>query len=63
MGMNVLRPYVPEKELELTVDTFLATVQGAYVASGKPRERTRLVRFALERLVGAAAFRIGNQQE
>lgn len=55
MARNVLRPYVDEDELEITVVTFLATVQGVFVGYMKPRVRKDIVRFALDKLMHSSS--------
>ena len=52
MLTNVLRDKVPEDELEVTVDTLLATFQGALLRPHTPADLRRIVRHALRRLVG-----------
>jgi AcrR family transcriptional regulator len=52
MLTNVLRDKVPARELEPTVDTLLATLQGALLRRNTPGERKRIVRYALKKLVG-----------
>ena len=51
MLTNVLRDKVPEAELEATVETLLATLQGALLTDHTPAERRRIVKFALAKLV------------
>ncbi|HEX8086804.1 MAG TPA: TetR/AcrR family transcriptional regulator [Solirubrobacteraceae bacterium] len=52
MLTNVLRDKVPPGELEPTVDTLLATFQGALLRPHAPDDLRRTVRYALRRLVG-----------
>ena len=52
MLTNFLRAKVGEDDLEETVATLLATVQGALIGDRSPKERERIVRFAVARLVG-----------
>ncbi len=49
---NALRGHVPDEDLAVAVETFRATVEGAYAKGLRPRERRRVLRFALERLTG-----------
>jgi TetR/AcrR family transcriptional regulator, cholesterol catabolism regulator len=55
MLSNALRPHVPEAELEVAVETFRATAQGAFVQGLEPVARRRLLRYALERLMRPGA--------
>lgn len=48
---HFLEPLVPEDELELATTTLVATVQGAYLGAD-PKERRRLIVYALEKLTG-----------
>lgn len=52
MLTNVLRDKVPPRELEPTVDTLLATFQGALLRPHTPEELRRTVRYALKKVVG-----------
>ena len=52
MLTNVLRDKVPARELEATVDTLLATFQGALLRRHTPEVLRSVVRFALRKLVG-----------
>jgi AcrR family transcriptional regulator len=49
---KVLRKYIDESDVELAVDTFAATVEGAFARSLNAAERKRLFSFALQRLIG-----------
>lgn len=50
MLSNVLRDYVPTAELPLAVETFRATVDGAFVKGLDKRSRRELLAFALGQL-------------
>jgi AcrR family transcriptional regulator len=52
MLTNVLRGRVPDADLDATVATLLATIQGVLLADHTKAERKRIVGFALERLAG-----------
>ncbi|HEX8122554.1 MAG TPA: helix-turn-helix domain-containing protein [Solirubrobacteraceae bacterium] len=52
MLTNVLASRVPERDLEATVETLLATIQGVLFGDQTPEERERVVGFALQRLTG-----------
>ena len=52
MLTNVLRDKVPARDLEPTVDTLLATFQGALLRPHTPDELRRTVRYAVRKLVG-----------
>jgi AcrR family transcriptional regulator len=51
MLANVLRGHVSEDELPIAVETFRATVEGTFAKGLSRRERRRVLRFALERLL------------
>ena len=51
LARHMLESLVPPDELEVATHTLIATIQGAYL-SADPRERRRLVRYALEKLTG-----------
>ncbi len=51
MARHVVEPLVPAAELEIAATTLIATMQGAYLTAD-PKERRRLVRYALEKLIG-----------
>jgi TetR/AcrR family transcriptional regulator, cholesterol catabolism regulator len=51
MLSNALRDHVSADELPLAVETFRATVEGAFVKGLERRERRRVLTFALERFV------------
>jgi AcrR family transcriptional regulator len=51
MLTGVLRGHVPDRELDVAVETFRATVEGTYAKGLKPGERRRVLTFALERLM------------
>jgi AcrR family transcriptional regulator len=53
MLSNVLRGQVPDGELPIAVETFRATVEGTFVKGLDRRERRKLLKFSLERLIGA----------
>lgn len=53
MLANALRAHVPEKDLPLAVESFRATVEGTFVKGLSKRERRRVLRFSLERLIGS----------
>ena len=52
LARHVLEAHVPEAELDVAASTFIATVQGSYLAGMRPKERREMVRFALGKLVG-----------
>jgi AcrR family transcriptional regulator len=52
MTVHVLEPYVDAAELEVAAASFAATVQGAFIAGIAPKERKRVLTFALEKLIG-----------
>jgi AcrR family transcriptional regulator len=52
---GALSSSIPRTQLEITVDTLLATIDGALMRSMTNRHRRRVVRYAFERLVGNAA--------
>ena len=51
MLANVLRSRVPPEDLDTTVETLLATIQGALLTEQTATERRRVIDFALRRLV------------
>jgi AcrR family transcriptional regulator len=51
MLSNAFRGHVPGEELPLAVEVFRVAVEGAFVKGLDPRERRRVLRFALERLM------------
>ena len=51
MTIHALEPYVDEEELELAAASFTATVQGAFLAGTEPKERRRILTFALQRMI------------
>jgi AcrR family transcriptional regulator len=51
MLTNALTGHVPEEELPLAVETFIATVDGAVLENRGPEERRRLLLYALDRVV------------
>ena len=54
-----LRPYVPEEELEMAVDTYTAAADGVCLMN-VPSERWRgILRFTLERLIGSDPQKVG----
>ena len=54
MLSNVLAGRLAESELEVAVDTFIATMQGAFLQPASKAERRRMIAFALERLTQPA---------
>lgn len=54
MIRNVLRPYLPEDQLDVAAAAFAATVQGSFVEGIDPAQRRRLLAFSLERLLGSS---------
>lgn len=50
MLSNVLRKYIPAKELPLAVESFRATVDGTFVKGLDKRARRKLLTFTLRRL-------------
>jgi AcrR family transcriptional regulator len=52
MLRNAFRDHVPEGDLGFAVESFRATVEGTFVKGLSQRERRRLLRFTLERLIG-----------
>jgi AcrR family transcriptional regulator len=54
MLRNALRDRVPERDLELAVASFRATVEGTFVKGLSRRERHEVLGFALDRLIGPA---------
>jgi TetR/AcrR family transcriptional regulator, cholesterol catabolism regulator len=51
MLANAFRDHISPDELPVAVETFRATVEGAFVKGLDKRERRRVLRFALERLM------------
>jgi AcrR family transcriptional regulator len=51
MLANAFSGHVAEEELEVAVESFRATVEGTFVKGLDKRERRRVLRFALERLI------------
>jgi AcrR family transcriptional regulator len=51
MLTNSLSGHVPEAELSLAVETFIATVDGAVLENRDPEERRRLLLYALDRIL------------
>jgi hypothetical protein len=51
MLSNAFRDHIPDAQLPLAVQTFRATVQGTLVQGLDKRERRRILRFTLERLI------------
>lgn len=52
LARHVLNPYVAEEELDVAAASFIATVQGAFVAGIPPKERRRLLTYSLRKLIG-----------
>ena len=52
MLSNAMRERVSEEELPVAVETFRATVEGAFARGLEDADRRRLLRFALDRLLG-----------
>jgi TetR/AcrR family transcriptional regulator, cholesterol catabolism regulator len=52
MLSNALSGHVPAKELPIAVETFRATVEGSFAKGLDTRTRRKVLRFALERLMG-----------
>ena len=52
MLSNALSGHVPAKELPIAVETFRATVEGSFAKGLDTRRRRKVLRFALERLMG-----------
>ncbi|HYI44144.1 MAG TPA: TetR/AcrR family transcriptional regulator [Actinomycetota bacterium] len=52
MTVNVLRPYIDSEELDVAAASFAATVQGSFLAGIEPKERRKVLTFALEKLIG-----------
>jgi hypothetical protein len=50
MLSNVLTHELPEGDVEPATDALIATIQGSFLSPMQPDERTRLIRFTLERL-------------
>ena len=55
MLANALSGEVPEAELDIAVDTFVATVEGCVLQHLDAGERHRLLLYALDRILGAPA--------
>jgi AcrR family transcriptional regulator len=53
MLAGALASHVAEDELQIAVDTLIATIQGALLQGLSARERKRVISFALERLTSA----------
>ena len=51
MLSNAFRDHVPSRELPVAVDTFRATVEGAFVKGLDKRERRRVLTYTLERFM------------
>lgn len=51
MLTNALSGHIPEAELPLAVETFIATVDGAVLENRDPEERRRLLLYALDRIL------------
>ena len=51
MLSNALGGHVPDRELPVAVEAFRATVEGSFIKGHSKRERRRVLRFALERLM------------
>jgi AcrR family transcriptional regulator len=58
MLSNAFRGHVPEAELPLAVQAFRAAVEGTFVKEFDRRERRRVLRFTLERLIGSSRARV-----
>jgi AcrR family transcriptional regulator len=52
MLSNAFRTRVPDEQLRLAVQAFRAAVEGTFVKGFDRRERRRVLRFTLERLIG-----------
>jgi AcrR family transcriptional regulator len=52
MLSNALREHVPADQLPVAVETYRATVEGTFVKGLGKRQRRKVLRFALERLMG-----------
>jgi AcrR family transcriptional regulator len=52
MLANALADRIPEAELPLAVDTFIATVEGTVIKHLDAAERRRLLMYALDRILG-----------
>jgi AcrR family transcriptional regulator len=52
MLSNALVGRLPEAELPLAVDTFIATIEGTVIKHLDPEERRRLLLYALDRILG-----------
>lgn len=52
MLTGVLSSRIPEAEIDLAVESVATAVDGAYVRGLSPRERKRIWRFTLERILG-----------
>ena len=53
MLAGALSSHVPEDELDIAVETLIATIQGALIQQLPAGERKRVIAFALERLIPA----------
>ncbi|HXA27730.1 MAG TPA: TetR/AcrR family transcriptional regulator [Candidatus Angelobacter sp.] len=51
MLTNALAGHIPDDELPLAVETFIATVDGAVLENRDPEDRRRLLMYALERIL------------
>lgn len=51
MLRGALGPHVPEEDLDLTVESFIATVEGTLVARMTATERRRILEFTLDRIL------------
>jgi AcrR family transcriptional regulator len=51
MLSNALRDHIPDADLPVAVESFRATVEGTFVKGLDRRDRRRVLRFALERLI------------
>lgn len=49
---GALGPHVDERDLDVTIESFIATVEGTLVARMSPKERRRILQFTLERIIG-----------
>ena len=57
MVVNVLSPHVPARELDVAVDSFWATIEGALLRQLPRRRREAIVRFTLIKFIGEKAAR------
>jgi AcrR family transcriptional regulator len=60
MLANALSGRIPESELPLAVDTFVATVEGCVLQDLDPPARHRLLEYALGHILGAGTVAGGN---